>query len=128
MTIRSYIFCFLLFAYGVILGHEVVYGHHTSGGNNCHQHTSGPCENHDEDSGHLPCLFDLNPHVASNGPDLNPTITDFDLNGLDSFLIAGLVGIKKVRDCDSLPPDREKIELYNFQGSRSHCLRGPPLA
>jgi hypothetical protein len=59
---------------------------------------------------------------------LNPTITDFDLNGLDSFLIAGLVGIKKVRDCDSLPPDREKIELYNFQGSRSHCLRGPPLA
>jgi hypothetical protein len=115
-------------SYGSILGHEVIFGHHTDAEINCHHQDSDCCDNHHGDEVHIPCLVDIDPHFGSvhdliiypekrSDIDLNLHIL-ISLHNPDLFIV----------DDKEVLPDRVIPELYSSLFKRSHGLRGPPIA
>lgn len=109
------------------MGHELVYGHHTSDEINCHQHDSDCCDHHGENENHVPCLVDIDPHVSSQNVDVSHE-TDLD-NGNDFCDLAYTISTGLIADIpNEVPPDRIIPESYSLLFCRSHGLRGPPIA
>ena len=128
MKLRFFIFSFLILAYSVILGHEVVYGHHTSSTVNCHQASSDCCDHHDDTAGHLPCLVDINPHIGPGSHDLNIELVENGTLFSDIILDFDPQILHVVLQSNSLPLYLPDLGYYNSRESRSNSLRGPPLA
>lgn len=128
VKIRYFILCVLLLAYGTLLGHELVYGHHIDAAETCHHHHSGCCQhNHDNNSGHLPCGFDMNPHFASS-QDVDIAVKE---NLPSLFLLQfcpenDLLVIAEIGDDE--PPDLPGPGLYSDPVCRIPAMRGPPIA
>ena len=117
----------MLLSYGNIIGHEVVFGHHTSAEVNCHTHSSDSCDHHGDHQNHIPCNVDINPHFASGGHIIVPDDEGFEFD-LGFYFIADLL-------IDDVFPEEEQEVLpyrvipdnYSSSFHRSHGLRGPPL-
>lgn len=114
-------------AYGTLLGHELVYGHHTNAEVTCHNHDTGCDDHHDSNSGHFPCLFNINPHFASNLDIVFVLQEDDNYKGLNQFLERPPLPLVH-EACMEVPPDIRVPGFYSNPFNRIHGMRGPPLA
>lgn len=118
----------MLFSYGSLVGHEIVFGHHTSAEVNCHGNDSSCCDHHGDQQNHLPCLVDINPHFVSSQDVFIPSDMAFELDLGFYFLADLLYNDYLSEDIQEVPPDRVVPEDYSLLFYRSHGLRGPPIA
>ena len=128
MKLRFFIFSLLILAYSVILGHEVIYGHHTSSAINCHQESSDCCDHHDDTAGHLPCLVDITPHFGPGNHYLSIDIVENESPFSDIILDIDLQKSQVVLQSYKPPPNFPEVGYYKSPESRSNSLRGPPNA
>ena len=128
MILRSFILSLLLLSYGSIIGHEVVFGHHTTAEVNCHHHGSDCCDHHGNEQDHIPCTVDVNPHFS----DSEKLIVLGD-EGLEIDL--GFFFVSDFHTSIWFPDKIQDLFLvrvapddYSSSFYRSHRLRGPPNA
>ena len=117
-----------MIAYGTILSHEVVYGHHTSSDIYCHQHETDCCDHNSDNENHLPCLVNIDPHFVSNHS--LDILSDEDLVQENDVLFTLVLFCFNFNDdiLIEVPPDLVVQEDYFTFFNRSHGLRGPPVA
>ncbi len=127
MRIRFFILSILILAYGIILGHEVVFGHHLSSVTAYHHNHSDAAHHHDGNCKHLPCLMDMNPHFVISDPDTNQDLEGNDPFNPDFIFDFDLISIRLTCVSNHL--------ILSGTESKSPCspyiqslrLRGPPL-
>jgi len=128
VIVRSFILSIMILSYGSLMGHEIVFGHHTSNEVNCHHNDSDCCDHHGDQQNHTPCLIDIKPHFISSQDVQVPDSEGFEVD-LGVYFIVDFLNIDILPDIKrEIPPDRTIAEDYNSSYYRSHGLRGPPLA
>ncbi len=118
----------MFLSYGSIIGHEVVFGHHTSAAINCHTHGSDCCDQHGDHQSHIPCKVDIKPHFATSGHILVPGDEGLEVDLGFCFLTDHLIDDLFLEEEQEVLPDRVIPDNYSSLFHRSHRLRGPPLA
>ncbi len=118
----------MFLSYGSIIGHEVVFGHHTSAAINCHTHGSDCCDQHGDHQSHIPCKVDIKPHFATSGHIMIPSDVGLEIDLGIYFLADHLIDDFFLEEEQEVLPDRVIPDNYSSLFHRSHRLRGPPLA
>jgi hypothetical protein len=128
MKLRYFILSVLLFSYGTLLGHELVYGHHTNAEVTYHHNNSGCCEDHTQSHSHLPCVIDINPHFVASSLTLDHWF-DNEVSGNIDYYAGEHAGLKVLSEPEmEVPPKLIIYCLYAISINRSQGLRGPPRA
>lgn len=129
MKLRYFILSLLFISYGTILGHELIYGHHTNAEvTTHHDHDSGCCDDHNQGSGHIPCTFDIKPHFITPALTVDRSKDLADSGNYGYFLFEKPARVILPEPEKEVPPDLIIPGIYSVSISRSLGLRGPPAA
>ena len=126
MRYRIFIIGLMFLAYGTILGHELIYGHHTGSTVTYHKHHSDCCDDHGQNSEKIPCSFDLKPHFISQVQIIEKWTENKDLFK-DCWMVSESPGRTIMPEHGfEVPPDYIVPGLFSVSLNRSLGLRGPP--